>query len=160
VASAPLGDATKGSPGGQGMYSGSSARAAVSEFPGPAGNPLHAGRGYGRQSAARQQRPFHGDRAGPEGHLQLLHPRLLQHQLQPGRPLPPHQGADREQPLGQAGLPQRLLCLQGIPQVRHLRRERQLQEALMLGDPVTDLSVAMEINYSGWPATATSSRWR
>jgi len=26
-------------------------------------------------------------------------------------------------------------------------RERQLQEALMLGDPVTDLSIAMEVNY-------------
>ena len=26
-------------------------------------------------------------------------------------------------------------------------RERQLQEALMLGDPVTDISVAAEINY-------------
>ena len=26
-------------------------------------------------------------------------------------------------------------------------RERQLQEALMLGDPVTDLTVALEVNY-------------
>ena len=26
-------------------------------------------------------------------------------------------------------------------------RERQLQEALMLGDPVTDLSLALEVNY-------------
>ena len=34
VASAPLGDATKGSPGSQGMYSGSSARAGVSNFQG------------------------------------------------------------------------------------------------------------------------------
>ena len=34
VASAPLGDATKGSPGGQAMYSGSSARAATSNFQG------------------------------------------------------------------------------------------------------------------------------
>jgi VWFA-related protein len=34
VAEAPLGDATKGSPGGQGMYSGSSARAAQSNFQG------------------------------------------------------------------------------------------------------------------------------
>jgi VWFA-related protein len=32
VAQAPLGDATKGSPGGQGMYSGSSARAVTSNF--------------------------------------------------------------------------------------------------------------------------------
>ena len=34
VATAPLGDATKSSPGGQGMYSGSSARAATSNFQG------------------------------------------------------------------------------------------------------------------------------
>jgi VWFA-related protein len=34
VASAPLGDATKGSPGGSGMYSGSSARASASNFQG------------------------------------------------------------------------------------------------------------------------------
>ena len=34
-----------------------------------------------------------GHRAGAEGHCQLLHPRLLQHQHRAGRPVPPHQGA-------------------------------------------------------------------
>ena len=53
VAQAPLGDATKGSPGGQGMYSGSSARAVHQQLPGPAGNPLHPGHRYRRQGAAR-----------------------------------------------------------------------------------------------------------
>ena len=53
VAAAPLGDATKGSPGGAGMYSGSSARTQQIAVPGPAGDPLHARGRYRRQGAAR-----------------------------------------------------------------------------------------------------------
>ena len=41
----------------------------------------------------------------------------------------------------------RLLCSKEFKQFTSSDRERQLQEALMLGDPVTDLSVALEVNY-------------
>ena len=41
----------------------------------------------------------------------------------------------------------RLLCSKEFKQFTSSDRERQLQEALMLGDPVTDPSVALEVNY-------------
>ena len=78
VATAPLGDATQGSPGGQGMYSGSSQRTAQANFQAQQETLLHAGGGYGRQGAAGQQRSLAGHRAGAEGHIELLHSRLLQ----------------------------------------------------------------------------------
>ena len=52
VAQAPMGDATKGSPGGVGMYSGASALANDEQFPEVAGHAVRAGRGYRRQGAA------------------------------------------------------------------------------------------------------------
>ncbi len=53
VATAPLGDATKSSPGGTGMYTGSSGRVGAEQLRGPAGNAVHARGRYRRQSAAR-----------------------------------------------------------------------------------------------------------
>ena len=133
VAAAPLGDATKGSPGSSAMYGGSSARSQQASLPGPAGDPLHAGRRHRRQGAARQQRSRPRHRAGAEGNLQLLHPGLLQRQRQAGRPLPPHQVAAHPGPSGQdrqARLPARLLRRQGVRQVQLLR-----QRAPVAGSP-------------------------
>ena len=96
VASAPLGDATKGSPGGQGMYSGSSARSAVSNFQNQQETLFTLAEDTGGKALLDNNDLSHGDRAGPEGHIELLHRRLLQHQHKPGWPLPPHQGADRQ----------------------------------------------------------------
>ena len=90
------------------------------QLPGAAGDPLHAGGGHRRQGAARQQRSRPGHRAGAEGHLQLLHPRLLQHQRRARRAVPPHQSADREEAEREARLPQRLLRLQGVQAVQLL----------------------------------------
>ena len=149
VAPAPLGDATKGSPGGQGMYSGSSARGRHQQLPGPAGNALHAGRRHRRQGAARQQRPLHGHRAGAEGHFELLHPRLLLHQRRAGRPFPPHQDL-AEDSTSQRQVRQASITAQGyfagkeFSKFTSSDKERQLSEALMLGDPVTDIDIAME----------------
>ena len=96
VATAPLGDATQGSPGGQGMYSGSSQRTAQSNFQGQQETLYTLASDTGGKALLDQQRSGAGHRAGAEGHLELLHPRLLQHQRRAGRPLPPHQGADRQ----------------------------------------------------------------
>ena len=148
VATAPLGDATQGSQGGQGMYSGSSQRTGAKQLPGTAGNALHAGLRYRRQGAARQQRSLAGHRAGAEGYLQLLHPRLLQHQHRPRRTLPAHQGADRQEPQAPSSTTARATSPpRNSSSSTSSDRERQLQEALMLGDPVTDLTVALEVNY-------------
>ena len=53
VAQAPLGDATQGSPGGMGMYTGGSAMAHDHQLPAIAGHALCAGRRHRRQGAAR-----------------------------------------------------------------------------------------------------------
>jgi len=53
VAQAPLGDATKGSPGGLAMYTGASAMAAMSNFQRSQDTLWAFGRGYRRQGSAR-----------------------------------------------------------------------------------------------------------
>ena len=100
VATAPLGDATKGSPGGGGMYSRQFGADAAIQLAGIAGDALHAGRRHRRQGAARQQRSRPGNRPGAEGNLQLLHPGLLHLQRQTRRPLPPDQVTAGSRPAG------------------------------------------------------------
>ena len=56
VAQAPLGDATQGSPGGVGMYSGARRDGVSDQLPAVAGHAVRAGRRHRRQGAARQQR--------------------------------------------------------------------------------------------------------
>ena len=53
VAQAPLGDATQGSPGGSGMYTGRSGHAGRQQFPEVAGYAMGPGRRHRRQSPAR-----------------------------------------------------------------------------------------------------------
>ena len=82
-----------------------------------------------------------------ESHLQLLHHRLLHHQHQPGRQVPAHQ--DRAQGNTSAKLDYRQGYFGGkeFNKFTPADKERQLEEALMLGDPITDLTIAMEVNY-------------
>ena len=88
VASAPLGDATVGSPGGIGMYTGGIRAGRVFEFPALAGHALRAGGRYRRQGAARLQRSGAGHCAGAAGDDQLLHHRLLHDQAGSRRQVP------------------------------------------------------------------------
>ena len=89
-----------------------------------------------------------GIRAGAEGHLQLLHPGLLQQQREARRQY-------RRIKVQMASNPaaRKLDYRSGYFASKEFRqftstdKERQLQEALMLGDPVTDLSLALEVNY-------------
>ena len=66
VAQAPLGDATQGSPGGKGMYTGSSALAMTTNFQQSQDTLVCAGLRYWREGAARQQRPGKGNRTSAE----------------------------------------------------------------------------------------------
>ena len=93
VATAPLGDATQASPGGQGMYSGSSQRTDAEQFPGQQETLYTLAADTGGKALLDNNDLSLGHRAGAEGYLQLLHPGLLQHQHATRRPLPPHQGA-------------------------------------------------------------------
>ena len=147
VATAPLGDATTGSPGGQGMYSGSSQRTAQSSFQGQQETlyTLAADTGgkalldnndlsLGIQQAQKDISSYYilgyySSNTAVDGHFRRI-------KVQIGKNLT----AKLDYRTG-------YFASKEFKQFTTSDRERQLQEALMLGDPVTDLSVAMEVNY-------------
>ena len=151
VAQAPLGDATKGSPGGQGMYSGSSSRSAQSNFQGQqetlytlaadtGGKALLDNNDLGlgivqaqKDIASYYILGYYSTNEALDGHFRRIKIQLnsaLASKL--GKPLDYRTGyfASKE-----------------FKQFNSSDRERQLAEALLLGDPITDLSIAMEVDY-------------
>jgi VWFA-related protein len=66
---------------------------------------------------------------------QLLHHRLLQHQRQNGREIPPRQSQTQQRHSGEDRLPQRLFRREGVQEIHRADKEDQLAQALMLGDP-------------------------
>jgi len=147
VATAPLGDATQGSPGGQGMYSGSSQRTAQSNF-------------------QAQQETLHTLAADTGGKALLDNNDLSLGMVQAQKDISSYyilgyyssntatDGRYRRIKVQvNKNLSAKLDYRTGYFASKEFKqftsgdRERQLQEALLLGDPVTDLTVAMEVNY-------------
>jgi VWFA-related protein len=147
VATAPLGDATQGSPGGQGMYSGSSQRTAQSNFQsqqetlhtlaadtgGKAlldNNDLSLGMVQAQKDIASYYiLGYYSSNTATDGHYRRI-------KVQVNKNL----SAKLDYRTG-------YFASKEFKQFTSSDRERQLQEALMLGDPVTDLTVAVEVNY-------------
>ncbi len=147
VATAPLGDATQGSPGGQGMYSGSSQRTAQSNF-------------------QAQQETLHTLAADTGGKALLDNNDLSLGMVQAQKDISSYYilgyyssntATDGRYRRIKAQINKNLsarldyrsgyFASKEFKQFTSIDRERQLQEALMLGDPVTDLTLAMEVNY-------------
>jgi VWFA-related protein len=147
VASAPLGDATKASQGGRGMYSGDSQRSARNQF----------------QS---QQETLYTLASDTGGKAMLDNNDLSEGIVQAQKDIASYyilgyystntalDGRYRRIKVQftnklSAKLDYRSGYFAGkmFKQFTSGDRERQLQEALMLGDPVTDLTVALEVNY-------------
>jgi len=151
VAQAPLGDATKGSPGGQAMYSGSSARAAQSSFQG-------------------QQETLYALAADTGGKALLDNNDLSMGIVEAQKDIASYyiigyystnealDGRFRriKISINDAVLRAKTAKLdyrQGYYAGKDFRkfndtdREQQLAQALALGDPVTDMDLAMEIDY-------------
>jgi VWFA-related protein len=151
VAQAPLGDATKGSPGGQAMYSGSSARAAQSNFQG-------------------QQETLYALAADTGGKALLDNNDLSMGIVQAQKDIASYyiigyystnealDGRFRriKISINDNALRARIAKLdyrQGYYAGKEFRkfndsdRELQLAQALALGDPVTEMDLAMEIGY-------------
>lgn len=147
VASAPIGDATQASPGGQAMYSGNSQRSARDNF----------------QS---QQETLYALASDTGGKALLDTNDLAQGITQAQKDIasyyilgyystnPAPDGRFRRIKVEvNKNLHAKLDYRSGYFASKEFRkfdssdRERQLQEALMLGDPVTDLSLALEVNY-------------
>lgn len=147
VAQAPLGDATQGSPGGQAMYTGESALAVTTGFQ-QSQDTLYAiasdtgGKAYldnndlARGIVQAQQAisdyyilGYYTTNAERDGKFRRIHISLKQDQE---AKLEYRQGyyADKE-----------------FHKFNDVDRERQLEDALMLDDPITELTIAMEVDY-------------
>jgi VWFA-related protein len=146
VAQAPLGDATKASPGGQGMYSGSAARSAMGNF-------------QGQQESLYTLAADTGGKALMDENDLSLGIRQAQKDISSYYILGYYStnqamdGRYRRIKVRTANktLSAKLDYRGGYFASKQFRdfnstdRERQLQEALLLGDPVTDLPIAMEV---------------
>ena len=147
VANAPLGDATQGSPGGRGMYSGASAMAYASNF----------------QASQDTLWALAGDTGGK---ALLDNNDLAAGIVQAQKAVSSYyivgyytsnQNLDgkfrRVKITLNGGLSATLDFRQGYFAGKTFARftladkERQLEDALMFGDPITDLTIAMEVNY-------------
>jgi VWFA-related protein len=147
VASAPLGDATQGSPGNQGMYSGTAALANNSNF----------------QISQDTLYSLAGDTGGKallddndlgHGILQAQHALSDYYLLEYYTTNPNLDGRFRKIHVAvshpvDAKLDYRQGYYAGkeFAKFNTADKERQLEDALLLADPITDLTVAMEINY-------------
>ncbi len=150
VASAPLGDATKGSPGGSSMYGGSSARSQQKSFQGQqetlftlaadtGGKALldNNDLGLGIVQAQKEMSSYYiiGYYSGND----KLDGRYRRIKIQPSTEL--------QAKLSKLDYRQGYFAGKEFGKFNSSDKERQLQEALMLGDPMTDLSVALEVDY-------------
>jgi VWFA-related protein len=151
VASAPLGDATKGSPGSTAMYTGSSARAATSSFQGQqetlytlasdtGGKALLDNNDLGMGIVQAQKDissyyilgyyPTNDKLDGGFRRVKIaLRPELA---AKYGEPKNYRQG---------------YFAGKDFSKFNASDKERQLTQALLLGDPVTDIPIAMEVDF-------------
>jgi VWFA-related protein len=147
VAEAPLGDATQGSPGNQGMYSGAAAQANTSNFQrsqdtlfalaGDTGgkalfdsNDLTRGIVQAQEAIADYYVVgYYTTNTAKNGHFRRVKISLAQND---SAKLDYRQGyyADKE-----------------FARFTAVDKERQLEDALLLEDPITELSIAMEIDH-------------
>ncbi len=148
VAQAPLGDATQGSPGNAGMYTGAAALAITTRLQQSQDTLFALAGDTGGKALLDYNDLTRGIVQAQQSITELLHPRLLHDQPRARRALP------QDQDHGQSGARDANLDYrQGYYAGKEFGKftaadkERQLEDALMLGDPVTELTIAMEINY-------------
>lgn len=147
VASAPLGDATQASPGNSGMYSGTAAQAVSDRFQqsqdtmyslaaDTGGKPLFDNNDLTRGIVQAQHAitdyyivGYYTTNTAQNGKFRRVKITLSN---PPGANLAYREGyyANKE-----------------FAKFTSVDKERQLEDALMLGDPITDLTIAMEIDY-------------
>jgi VWFA-related protein len=147
VAQAPMGDATKGSPGGAGMYTGGGARAMAnnlqrsqdtlyalaSDTGGKAlfdSNDLSQGIVQAQKAMSSYYViGYYTTNTALDGKFRRIEIKL------------------KEYPSAKLDYRQGYFAGKEFARSSQSDRERQLEDALMLGDPITDLTIAMEVNY-------------
>jgi VWFA-related protein len=146
VASAPLGDATKASPGGMAMYSGASALAAAGNFQksqdtlyaiaaDTGGKALLDFNDLGRGIVEAQKAlgsyyviGYYTTNTTPDGKFRKVDISLKEIQ-------------------GKLDYKHGYYADKVFGKFTAADKERQLEDALMMGDPITDLTIQMEVNY-------------
>ncbi|SPE26970.1 conserved exported hypothetical protein [Candidatus Sulfopaludibacter sp. SbA3] len=147
VAQPPLGDSTQGSPGGQGMYSGSSAMARTANF-------------------TRSQDTLYALAADTGGKALLDNNDLAQGVVNAEKSIDSYyvlgyyssnialDGKFRKIKITYNGDPSAKIAYRvgyyagkTFANFNKVDKETQLHDALMLGDPITELTIAMEVNY-------------
>lgn len=149
TAQAPLGDATKGSPGGQGMYSGSSAQAVSNNFQGQQETLFALAADTGGKALldnndlamgiVQAQKDissyyiigYYSGNDAPDGRFRRIKISLKESAARAAR-LDYRQG---------------YFASKQFNKFSDSDKERQLSEALMLGDPITEMDIAMEVDY-------------
>ena len=145
---APLGNANQRSPGGTGMFTGALAQQAITRFQ-KSQDVLFAlakdtgGKAFvdyndlsvGVQQAASAQTSyyiigFYSSHTEKDGKYRRVDVKLANSGLQAELAFRPGYYADKE-----------------WARQNRVERERQLEEALMLEDPITDITIALELNY-------------
>src|SRR5262249_9046970 len=147
VAQAPLGDATRGSPGGIGTFTGAAANAMMSNFQrsqdslyalaadtgGKAmldNNDLGAGIVQAQKAITSYYViGYYPTNANPDGKFRRIKVTL------------------KETQSAKLDFRQGYFAPKTWDKYTTADKERQLEDALMLGDPITDLTIAMELNY-------------
>jgi len=147
VAEAPLGDATQGSPGGQAIYTGGSAQAVMTNFQqsqdtlyalaGDSGgkaffdnNDLTLGIVHAQQAVSDYYiLGYYTSNTAKNGHFRRIKIALTN-------------GADDSLSYREGYYAEKEFA-----KFNAADKERQLEDALMLEDPITDLTIAMEIDY-------------
>jgi VWFA-related protein len=147
VASAPLGDATHGSPGGLGMYNGASAFAASSTFQ-KSQDTLYA---LGADTGGKALLDYNDLGKGIQQAEQAITSYYIVGYYTTNLNL---DGKFRRVKLTLANnLSANVSFRQGyysgkqFAKFTAVDKERQLEDALMLGDPITELTLAMEVDY-------------
>jgi VWFA-related protein len=151
VAQAPLGDATKGSPGSQAMYSGASARSATSDFQGQQetlytlasdtggkalldNNDLSVGIVQAQKDLGSYYIiGYYSKNEALDGHFRRIKLTV--------------KDAALSTRIAKLDYRQGYYAGKEFKKLDDSDREMRLAQALSLGDPVTDLDVAMEIDY-------------
>jgi VWFA-related protein len=151
VAGAPLGDATQGSPGNQGMYSGTAAQASTDRFQNSQDTMVSLAADTGGKALLDNNDLTRGivqaQKAITDYYVVGYY---TTNTAQNGRfrrvkiDLTPALTPAREANLSYR---QGYYANKEFKQFTTADKERQLEDALMLDDPITDLTVAMEIDY-------------
>jgi len=147
VAQAPLGDATKGSPGGLAMYTGASAMAAMSNFQ-RSQDTLWA---LATDTGGKALLDYNDLTAGIVQAQKAITSYYILGYYTSNQAL---NGKFRKIKISlNGGLSATLDYRQGyfagkeFTKFTSVDKERQLEDALMLGDPITELTIAMEVDY-------------